>query len=50
MVGEQVPLDQLMSFKSLFRVDTGRRVFAFLLKEFAQVVRPPCPLLVILLE
>eukprot|EP01125_Pyxidicula_operculata_P011975 TRINITY_DN3925_c0_g1_i2.p1 TRINITY_DN3925_c0_g1~~TRINITY_DN3925_c0_g1_i2.p1 ORF type:complete len:1422 (-),score=336.90 TRINITY_DN3925_c0_g1_i2:51-4316(-) len=36
MTGENVLLDDLMRFSRLFKVDSARRVFAFMLKEYTE--------------
>ena len=36
MISEAVPMEELLRFKALFKLDTGRRFFTFMLKEFSE--------------
>lgn len=38
MLDDPVNLDQCMKFKNLFKLDSGRRVMTFMLKEYSEMV------------
>lgn len=38
MISEPVPMEELLGFKNLFKIDTGRRFFTFMLKEYSEKV------------
>eukprot|EP01127_Copromyxa_protea_P014198 TRINITY_DN3908_c0_g1_i3.p1 TRINITY_DN3908_c0_g1~~TRINITY_DN3908_c0_g1_i3.p1 ORF type:complete len:352 (-),score=102.71 TRINITY_DN3908_c0_g1_i3:43-1098(-) len=46
MVGDPVTLDECLSFKNLFKLDEGRRVLCFLLKEYSELAAEGEPFLI----
>ena len=46
MVGDPVTLDECLGFKNLFKLDNGRRVLCFLLKEYSELAAEGEPFLI----